>query len=841
MKLLHAKIALISIIFTFLFSHNTNASHIAGGYISYECTGNPNEFLIRLTLYRDCDGVAAPTEPSTYADALIPGFPAGTPELNFSNSCGHSMPINGTCSGLFGGSEPCFKLTLVSSEEVSQLCDEAIPNSTCNGGNLPGYEEYIYEAIITLPPCEDWTLTYSLCCRNPATNVSNATGDDFVVRTVINTDTDNCHTTPTVTAAPQPFVCVGQDVVYNLGAFEPDGHNISYSLIEALADLNNTVNYNGGFTAQEPIPGLTIDPVTGIVQYTPTQVGNYIIVIRMTETDDDGNIMSITDYDFQANVIQCSNQAPSAGEGGLGNIEGEVTQDGENEISACTNEDICFELTFEDENEDDVLTIISNINFVFEDATISYDGTNPVTASICLNTGEVPGVKNITFLVQDDACPIVGQNNYTFTVNVLECLTCNISMNAAITECITTTDPPEYVVEGSLNVNNPPESGQIVLENCFGDQETYDAPFTDLNFSFNVPHTDEDCEFTATFVNASDDCEASTTRVVFLPEAQIITATGDANICIGDSAVVNTNGVEGYTWNDPSIVSGEYFFPEVGTNEYTASVTDENGCFSEQTVIVEVNPNPIVDAGIDQTLCEGENFTPNATGAASYEWSNGLENGVPFVPAEGEYTYTVVGVDANGCVGFDTVNVVVFESPDVSFIATPTSGTVPLVVQVTNTSQDGSDFFWDFGNGTSYFSDEQDLTETYNDAGVYVIILSSSNEFCQDTATAIIEVIFDPPSFDIPNVFTPNNDGTNDRFKLKDLLREEFIIDFEIVITNRWGNHMRTFNDPAFEWDGTTESGNRATEGVYFYKLNYSILNSADVIEHHGFVHLVRD
>ena len=826
MNLLKITATFFIIAFALFSSFEARATHVAGGYINLECTGTPNEYKVRLTLYRDCSGISLDNSLNVRVENECGIFGGGYDETCFFGFCIPTYNLS---------------LSLVSSEEVSQLCDEAIPNSTCNGGNLPGYEEYIYEGTVTLPPCDYWTITYRLCCRNPATNVQNATGADFVVQSRINTADDNCHTTPTVTAAPQPFMCVNQDVVYNLGAFEPDGHNIAYSLVSGLSAPNNNLNYNAGFTPQEPIPGLTIDPQTGIVEFTPTQVGNYIIVIRMTETDDDGNVMSITDYDFQANVIQCSNEAPSAGEGGLTNIDGNIVEEEPNQITLCYDEDICFDLTFTDEDEEDELTVLSNINFLFPDATISYDGTNPVTATICLNAGNVEGTKNITFLVQDDACPIVGQNNYTFSVNVIECTDCLVNMSAAITECITSTNPLEYVVEGSLSVTNAPESGQLVVENCFGEQVTFDAPFTNLDFSFNVPHTDEDCEFTATFVNASDDCEATTSRIVFLPQGQTIVATGDANICLGDSAMVNTNGVEGYTWNDPSIVSGEYFSPEIGTNEYTASFTDENGCFSEQTVIVEVNPNPVVNAGLDEVLCEGENFTPNASGAATYEWSDGLENGVTFVPSEGEYTYTVVGIDENGCVGFDTVNLVVYESPNVSFVAIPTSGSVPLTVDVTNTSTDGSDFFWDFGNGTSYFSDDEELTEIYDEVGVYVIILSSANEFCEDTATAIIEVLFEPPSFDIPNVFTPNNDGTNDRFKLKDLLREEFIIDFEIVITNRWGNHMRTFNDPAFEWDGTTSGGDRATEGVYFYKINYSVLNSADVIEHHGFVHLVRN
>lgn len=818
----------LTIIGFFTFQFEAEASHIAGGYISYECTGNPNEYLIRVTLYRDCSGIE-----------LDP------PQLEFSNDCGLTNPSNDNCQIIpFLPADPCFIMPFVSSEEVSQLCDEAIPNSTCNGGSLPGYEEYIYETTVTLPPCDSWTVSYSFCCRNPATNVSDADSDDFVIQTVINTSENNCNTTPTITAAPQPFVCVGQDVVYNLGAFEPDGHEITYTLVSALATPTTNVNYNGGYTPQEPIPGLVFDNTTGVVEYTPTQVGNYIIVIRMEEYDENGNLLSVTDYDFQANVIECDNEAPDAGGGGLGNIDGNIDQNGPNEITLCQNEDVCFELLFEDENEEDELLILSNINFVFPDATIDYTGTNPVTAAICLNSGTDIGTKNITFLAQDNACPIYGLNNYTFTVNVDECLECNVNINAEIVECITSTDPLEYVIEGSLSLNNPPTTGQLVVENCFGEQVTFDAPFTEpLDFSFNVPHTDEDCEITASYVNVdpAEECEASNSITLFLAQGSIISATGDALLCEGDTAVVTAEGVDDFTWNDTTIVSGQPFVPPFGVNEYIVSATDENGCSSEATVVVEMNENPEVNAGPDQEICEGELFIPNATGASVYQWSDSLQNTVGVELAEGTYRFYVVGVDDNGCQGIDSVDVTVFESPDVSFTAEPTSGLVPLDVSFTNTSAEGSGFFWDFGNGTAFSSDDLNQTQTYNNPGVYVVVLSSANELCEDTATVIIEVVYEPPSFEIPNVFTPNGDNTNDVFKLIDLFGKEFIDQFEIVILNRWGNHMRTYNEPDFEWDGLTEAGDEATEGTYFYKVTYNVIDSAEDIEHHGFVQLVRD
>ena len=66
----------------------------------------------------------------------------------------------------------------------------------------------------------------------------------------------------------------------------------------------------------------------------------------------------------------------------------------------------------------------------------------------------------------------------------------------------------------------------------------------------------------------------------------------------------------------------------------------------------------------------------------------------------------------------------------------------------------------------------------------------------------------------IPNVFTPNGDGRNDFYEMKALCYYE---QFRIVIFNRWGKKMYESNNPYFRWDGKTEGGSEASEGVYYW------------------------
>jgi gliding motility-associated-like protein len=98
----------------------------------------------------------------------------------------------------------------------------------------------------------------------------------------------------------------------------------------------------------------------------------------------------------------------------------------------------------------------------------------------------------------------------------------------------------------------------------------------------------------------------------------------------------------------------------------TYSVTSTaNGCSSNSSnIIVNVNPLPIVSAGNDTSLCGPSLFTLNGSGAMNYSWDNNLTNGVPFTIST-TTTFTVQGVDLNGCQNSDQVTVTIQPLPTV--------------------------------------------------------------------------------------------------------------------------------------------------------------------------------
>ena len=70
------------------------------------------------------------------------------------------------------------------------------------------------------------------------------------------------------------------------------------------------------------------------------------------------------------------------------------------------------------------------------------------------------------------------------------------------------------------------------------------------------------------------------------------------------------------------------------------------------------------------------------------------------------------------------------------------------------------------------------------------------------------------PEYELPNTFTPNGDGQNDRFVPYPY---RFIERIEMQIYNRWGGLVFETADPDINWDGTNLQGEAVTDGTYYY------------------------
>ena len=159
--------------------------------------------------------------------------------------------------------------------------------------------------------------------------------------------------------------------------------------------------------------------------------------------------------------------------------------------------------------------------------------------------------------------------------------------------------------------------------------------------------------------------------------------------------------------------------------------------------------------------------------------------------------------------------ITVFEKPIANVTPSTISGKAILEIYFTNLSTNATKLNWDYGNGETSTT-IGNTSSSYTNVGNYNVTLIASNGICPDSIwkTIITVLPIDPLTFNIPNIFTPNNDGVNDHY----FIELENAASFEAKIFNRWGNEMISQNKINEKWDGKSASGKMSDDGVYFIK-----------------------
>lgn len=182
-----------------------------------------------------------------------------------------------------------------------------------------------------------------------------------------------------------------------------------------------------------------------------------------------------------------------------------------------------------------------------------------------------------------------------------------------------------------------------------------------------------------------------------------------------------------------------------------------------------------------------------------------------------------------------TQNLTVNPSPIANFSSVLVSGN-PMTYNFTDLSTGASSLIWNFGDtasGVNNTSTNSAPTHVYSANGKeYCIKLTAiSNLGCKDSTEQCIL----PDSIKIPNVFTPNGDGKNEKFVIYNTGYKEISCE----IYNRWGLKMYDWNSLDGGWDGRTSGGNTAPDGTYYY-IVVATKNTGETKKYTGFITLLR-
>ncbi|MBI3509209.1 MAG: gliding motility-associated C-terminal domain-containing protein [Bacteroidetes bacterium] len=352
-------------------------------------------------------------------------------------------------------------------------------------------------------------------------------------------------------------------------------------------------------------------------------------------------------------------------------------------------------------------------------------------------------------------------------------------------------------------------------------------------------------QYTCTITDAAG-CTATQTFTITSPTALNTTATSVNESCFGQSigsGTVNVSGGTGpyvYAWTPSGGNAATASNLAAGT--YTVTASDANGCIITQTVQV-TQPTLLTVAMTPDSSCAGGPVTLNSsggggTGPYTYSWSNGANTASTTFNLLASTTLTVIVTDANGCTTTGIASASLLPSPVAAFTVNDINGYFILgsgdlcPTDITNGSVAWS---WNFnGTGSSNIQNPC-VTLTPGDTGSYCITLTTSNVYgCLDTTNTCIEIT--NISYFIPNVFTPNADGTNDIFTITN----EGMKSLRCEIYNRWGELIYEWDSTSGGWDGKTKNGSLASDGVYYYTAH--LVDYTDKIyDESGFLHLIKD
>jgi gliding motility-associated-like protein len=218
-------------------------------------------------------------------------------------------------------------------------------------------------------------------------------------------------------------------------------------------------------------------------------------------------------------------------------------------------------------------------------------------------------------------------------------------------------------------------------------------------------------------------------------------------------------------------------------------------------------------------------FTDQSIGDTIFNWHwnfgdgtiDSIQNPMHAYSTPGKYTVNLTASSSNATQTKTITNyILVRDFPEANILFSDTMFLPSYLIyfhgQVINHDTLPYWYYWSFDN-SSFEQGDTIAIHLFNSEGLHsASFLVKAGAGCVDTSTITIDV---KDTIEVPNIFTPNNDGFNDIFTVK----TNGYNDFNIEIFNRWGAMVYTVTAKRIRWDGYTDAGVQVPSGVYYYHI----------------------
>jgi gliding motility-associated-like protein len=299
-----------------------------------------------------------------------------------------------------------------------------------------------------------------------------------------------------------------------------------------------------------------------------------------------------------------------------------------------------------------------------------------------------------------------------------------------------------------------------------------------------------------------------------------VDAGPDTTICVGDNYIIPTSGGANYSWSPVDGLSctdcaNPLATPTVITTYIVSVSAPLPGCEDKDSVVITVLSTTELTVTPSTAVCSGDTLTLIADGAQTYVWSPGsglsatnISN--PLATITSNITYTVIGTFANCTPDTETITILLFPTPEVD--AGEDVSIYENELAALNANSSANLFSWQpivsLDNANINNPNASPVSTT-----TYTVTVTDNNG-CTASDTVIVFVLPDDAFIYIPNAFSPNNDGIND--KLEYFTKNITSLQFRIY--NRWGQLLFESNVPGDFWNGIYKRLPQDI-GVYVYEV----------------------
>jgi gliding motility-associated-like protein len=562
--LLHRYIGILIVFLLCGLPHWANASHIAGGEISYICREG-NKYTIRLDIYQDCiGGDPSAIREDTPAYIGVFNLDNGQGQLftnvspqsvidvpaNFSNSCVNNPPVT------------CLKrLTFVINTELAS--------------NSNGYR-----------------IAYVRCCRNGSTvNIkdANTTGTTYYID-IPPLNLAYCNTSAVFKNYPPQIICVNNPLIYDHAATDADGDSLTYEFCTAYKGGSldapkpaptgaqpAALIYKAPYSFSRPMtgsPGIKISPTTGLITGTPNEQGRYVVTVCCSEWRN-GVKINVVRREFQFVVTNCSKAVVA-------------------DIPQLSNDFNTYLVECES----------NTVRFINKSTGANLDSPTPYTWDL-----GVPGAVSNEF---EPTYTYPDTGTYTVKLIVNKGSTCPDSISRFVK--IYPSFRAEYEQDGLLCPGSLIQFKDLSTA-TYGEVNTWNWSFGDSTFStekdpFHIYN--KGGNYSVTLISTSSKgCEDTLVKQVDIENFKPF-AGNDTIIVKGERVNFNATGGVEYTWTPadglvfPNSSNPVGSYPDTGVYRYMVHIKSAAGCEGSDDIEVLVVDNP--------SLYMPTGFTPNGDG-----------------------------------------------------------------------------------------------------------------------------------------------------------------------------------------------------------------------------------